>query len=109
MDFHRRQRSQLAGELFRFQGQRFFAVLPRINSVAKLATAMAVSQPTIERWRGRLLSAVLILELHHIRSISPQSELPTVRWRPRWRVAHVFGDWPMASEIFFCKSSFILM
>src|ERR1041385_1535846 len=86
------------------------AVLPLINSVARLATAMAVSQP--KDWnvaRSITLRPFSCLYLIHIRSISPHSELPTVPMASALGNSPMFCGLAMASVIRFCRSSFIFL
>src|SRR6267143_4574573 len=84
------------------------AVLPLINSVARLATAMAVSQPN--DWKVALSITFFprsSLYLIHIRSISPHSELPTVPTASAFGSSPTFCGFAIASRIRFSKSSFI--
>ena len=56
-----------------------WAVLPRIISVARLATAMAVSQPKVWKVaRSMTFRPFSSLNLIHKRTMSPQEGLPTV-------------------------------
>src|SRR6266496_1468465 len=84
------------------------AVLPLINSVARLATAMAVSHPN--DWNVALSMTFLprsSLYLIHIRSISPHCELPTVPTESASGNSPRFCGFLSASSICFCKLSFI--
>ena len=72
-----------------------------MSSVARLATAMAVSQPKV--WnvaRSITLRPSSSLNFTHIRSMSPQSGLPTVPTESAFSISPTFFGLAMASWIF---------
>ncbi len=82
------------------------AVLPRINSVAMLATAIAVWQPNV--WNvARSMTfrpPSSSLNFTHIRSMSPQSGLPTVPTASAFSISPRFCGFSRAASMRASKS-----
>ncbi len=76
-------------------------VLPWMSCVARLATAIAVSQPKV--WKVALSITFFppsSRNLIHIRSMSPQSALPAVPTASAFSISPRFFGSPMALSIF---------
>src|SRR5688572_242651 len=85
-------------------------VFPFTNSVARLATAIAVSHPKV--WKvARSITFLPFssLNLIHIRTMSPQFGLPTVPTASGDCISPMFLGFAIASAIFACRSFSILL